>query len=1390
MPAKTAECDEDKSSELEWYRNVFDCLNDAVFVHDAESGAILQVNHRACELYGWPPDVMRTLSVSELSANVPPYTQEEARKWMQKATQEGPQLFDWQARTRSGRVFWVEVNIRMATVAGDVRLIVTVRDISRRKQAENELRRSEERFRSVLGNSKDPVYCLNLPTLTYDYISPAVEQVLGFSVDECIAGGIKLMLSRMHPEDHPLAQDRLPRLGDIQSHDDFHPVLEYRFRRKDDHYRWINESRSIVRDTEGKAIAIIGNLRDITARIEQEEALQQQAHATLLSQLEGTTLAFVERDVSGRIWRWSPQAEKIFGWNAADVVGRHHTDWGFIHPDDLPRVEAALNCLLDRSESRTTCVNRNLSKDGRVLVCEWHNSALLNEQGEIQSILSLASDITVEKKVEEALRAMADGVNSRTGETFFQSMCLHLARTLEAKYAIVAMLIPERDRMIQTLGFCADGKVQPNQIRSLVGTPCYNVASGGVCYYDKDVQLHFPDDAMLQQLGVSSYMGIPLHAVDGRVIGMIAAFSDTALDHRVRLQAIFQLFAVRAAAELERHQAELALRKSEERYALAASGSTGGVWDWDIRTGGVYYSPRFRELLGYTQSEFPSLFYAWEQKMHPEDLPLVKLALEAHLERHELFCIEYRILVKSGEYRWFEARGQALWNEHQEPYRMAGSALDIHERKLDEQRLLRLNRLHAMSSSINEAIVRIRDPQQLYEAAAQIAVDKGSMRMAWIGLHDEKSETLIPAACAGHENGYLQNLNLTVKDEPMGRGPGGRAFRSGRHAISNDIGNDESFFYRERALERGYRASAAFPLMPGGRKVGVLLIYADTCNCFQDEEIRVLSALADNLSFALETAAKEKERQGAIEALRENERMISTLMGNLPGAAYRSRIDEQWTLEFVSEGCREITGYEADELVSNRRASFGELIHPDDQEHYRRSVDEAVAAGRRFEMTYRIRRADGEERWIWERGQGIPSEQGDLQYIEGFMTDVTEKRRMESQFLRAQRMESIGTLAGGIAHDLNNILTPILMSLTILRMKLSHPRDIELLNTLESSANRGADMVRQILSFARGVENRSMLLSPREIIRDIEHLILETFPKEIQLIVTCDDDIWNLEADPTQLHQVLLNLSVNARDAMPDGGRLAISAVNLDVDAQFASMHPDATPGPYVVLEVSDSGTGIPAEVRDRIFDPFFTTKEVGKGTGLGLATTTGIVKSHHGFIDLSSQTGKGTTFRVFLPAKPSRTKIEARLAPSSGRMGRGELILVVDDEFPILTATTHTLEAFGYRVVTAADGTDALATFLKNDEQPAAVITDMMMPNMDGPSLIQALLRIHPGLPIIGASGLNQQMQAQVSSLGVTHFLSKPYTAGALLEALAALLGASPDSSALSGGRGNLGGM
>jgi PAS domain S-box-containing protein len=391
-----------------------------------------------------------------------------------------------------------------------------------------------------------------------------------------------------------------------------------------------------------------------------------------------------------------------------------------------------------------------------------------------------------------------------------------------------------------------------------------------------------------------------------------------------------------------------------------------------------------------------------------------------------------------------------------------------------------------------------------------------------------------------------------------------------------------------------------------------------------------------------------------------------------------------------------------------------------------------------------------------------------------FTVDLSGRKKLEEQSLRTQRMESIGTLAGGIAHDLNNSLGPIIMSLDLLKMKFPDEASQELLAIIGSSAQRGADMVRQVLSFARGVEGRRMEVQIKHLVREIEKIANDTFLKHIQVRTIIPADLWTVLGDPTQLHQVLLNLCVNARDAMPAGGTLTISAENLTIDAHYAglSLNHEAQAGPYVFLQVKDNGTGMPPGIIAKIFDPFFTTKEIGKGTGLGLSTSLGILKSHGGFIRVQSEPGKGTTFQIYLPAQTETSPAAAAEQAAEMPRGTGELILVVDDEASVRQITQQTLEAFGYRVVLAVDGAEAVATYARQNPEIAVVLTDMMMPVMDGPATIQVLRKMNPAVRIIAASGLAANGDAtQATILGVKHFLPKPYTAETLLKTLKQVL-------------------
>ncbi len=342
-----------------------------------------------------------------------------------------------------------------------------------------------------------------------------------------------------------------------------------------------------------------------------------------------------------------------------------------------------------------------------------------------------------------------------------------------------------------------------------------------------------------------------------------------------------------------------------------------------------------------------------------------------------------------------------------------------------------------------------------------------------------------------------------------------------------------------------------------------------------------------------------------------------------------------------------------------------------------------------------------------------------------------------------------------------------------LKLAQGSPQATTILKTIEVSAKRGADIVRQVLSFARGLEGQRIEVLPGHLLDDLGNIIKDTFPKDIRLQFSVPTDIWPILGDPTQIHQVLLNLCVNARDAMPHGGNLTINVENSVLDKQYAAMNLQAKAGRYVTISVTDSGTGMPPAVVDKIFEPFFTTKDINKGTGLGLSTVMAIVKSHEGIINVYSEPGKGTTFKVYLPAMDlSPEERREQLEEASLPRGTGETILLVDDEASILIITSQTLQAFGYRVLTAADGAEAVAVYAQHAKEIAVVLTDMAMPIMDGSATIRALTKINPSVKIIAASGLSiNGGTTKIAEANVKHFLSKPYTAGTLLKTMRAIL-------------------
>lgn len=408
----------------------------------------------------------------------------------------------------------------------------------------------------------------------------------------------------------------------------------------------------------------------------------------------------------------------------------------------------------------------------------------------------------------------------------------------------------------------------------------------------------------------------------------------------------------------------------------------------------------------------------------------------------------------------------------------------------------------------------------------------------------------------------------------------------------------------------------------------------------------------------------------------------------------------------------------------------------------------------------------GEKIIVETRWTLVRNDAGEAFSILAINTDITKRKLLEQQFLRAQRMELIGTLAGGLAHDLNNVLTPILLSVDLLRGTGAGDDQEATLSVIESSARRGADMVDQVLSFARGTGETREDVRIEPLMHDLIRMARDTFPKNVQIDTHIDSDLWMVRADPTQLHQVMLNLCVNARDAMPEGGTITISARNCVLDDDFAAANIEAHPGPHVLIDVDDTGRGIDPEIVDRIFDPFFTTKEVGKGTGLGLSTSLAIVRRHQGILQVEPIASGGTRFRVCFPAQPGLAKPVPIQDKSVRNGGNGELILVVDDEPSLRQVNKRVLESNGYRVIVAANGAEAVSIYKAEGSAIDLVITDMLMPVMGGPATIRALLGLNPGLRYIYSSGFAEKEDGTgFLGDGDKNFLAKPYTARALLQ-------------------------
>jgi PAS domain S-box-containing protein len=497
------------------------------------------------------------------------------------------------------------------------------------------------------------------------------------------------------------------------------------------------------------------------------------------------------------------------------------------------------------------------------------------------------------------------------------------------------------------------------------------------------------------------------------------------------------------------------------------------------------------------------------------------------------------------------------------------------------------------------------------------------------------------------------------------------------------------------------------------------------------------------------------DRYKARAQLEASEERYRMLVERLPDAVL---VHQSGLIVYANAAALALFGAEPGKSEQLLGRTLFELVHPDFRETFTRRLAELHRVGWTSLLEKKFLRLDGTP--IDVESMSIPISYSGCDSVLVIVHDLTEKKRLEEKFLQAQRLEGIGMLAAGIAHDLNHVLTPILLTTPVLLANASDDEQRKRLRDVQSSAMRGADLVRQITEFSRGAAGEPQPISIAPVLHDIGDLIKNTFPPSIEVDLQLAPDLATVIASPTRIHQVVLNLCLNARDAMPNGGRLKLCAENRTLNREQAARIPNGKPGAWMVLEVVDTGMGILPEVLSRMWEPFFTTKTSSGGTGLGLSTVRGIVAEYHGFMEVQSELGVGTRFRVYLaPAAPLNASSASR--PPLSPFGQGDAVLVVDDVANTRVLVSAILMKNGFRVLAASDGREALEIFSRRRDEVRLVVTDLDMPGMSGFALAEAVRQLNPAVRVMAMSGVETHPKLGPA---IDAFILKPFTVEQIL--------------------------
>jgi PAS domain S-box-containing protein len=765
-------------------------------------------------------------------------------------------------------------------------------------------------------------------------------------------------------------------------------------------------------------------------------------------------------------------------------------------------------------------------------------------------------------------------------------------------------------------------------------------------------------------------------------------------------------------------------------------------------------SESIESLLGYTMAETLRLGW-WRETIHPEDRDRA-VAEAAKALREGGGTLEFRLRHKNGDYRWVQDIRKVVRDETGRPVEVVGAVTDISERKRAEFHTNAFARLGNKLSSAKTAV-----------EAGEIIVEVADQLFGWdactLDLYDAANDQMLHVLNCDTIEGRRQSFPPSRHGLPPST-TARQVIEAGAQLILRQPPFDKSTIIPFGDHTRPSVSLMFVPIRHGGSVVGVLSIQSYKLNAYTQRDVNELQSLADHCAGAINRIQAEA-------ALRDSEERFRQLVDNIKEVFWMTDVAKRRML-YVSPAYEQIWGRTRASLYQSPM-DWLEAIHPDDQKRVSEAAFSRQSAGT-YDEQYRIRRPDGVERWIRDRAFPVRNAAGEVYRLAGVAEDITERRELEERLRQSQKLELLGQLASGVAHDFNNVLAVIQGLASMIKDTDGLDADtIEAADQMVQATERGAGLTRQLLSFSRKQVVQPRELDLNDIVSNLTKMLTRMVGVDVALDIKPGAQLPLVRADMVMMQQVLMNLAVNARDAMPGGGRITIETNSLMLDRGHPDLDPEAPPGRYVCLAVGDTGSGIPENLLPKIFEPFFTTKEPGKGTGLGLATVYGIARQHGGWIKVQSQPGRGTTFRVFLPAIAPAPTGTPQAASPTGPSGRAETILVAEDEAPLRSLVCTVLRRQGYRVLEADSGAAALELWRQHRDHIDLLLTDVMMPGgMSGKELALRLLAEAPKLKVIYNSAYTTEFFDQgIEVLEGVNYLQKPFSLVTLVQTVRAAL-------------------